>query len=242
MKPILAGLLVFAVMLGSAVCVQAETVEYVLEQTKARLTQLQDFSALVEIEHVQNSRTHRTKARLAASQKHEVARLEIEEPGILEGQIIVIFQDTLEVHVYMPITDQIMVTKADDMTEDTAMSLGIDLTNLADVFDFDDLVVDLLFDDPEDAEVELEEGEKPEESCDETEEETASGWILRVTGFEDQEQRIWLTKDFLPEKIEVYENGSENLLGTVWFREVLVDQDLERDDIAALPDVRRTRN
>ncbi len=236
MKRILAGLLTVMVTLGFAACVQAETVEYVLEQTKERLTQLKDFSAWVEIEHLQNSRTHRTKARLTASQVHEVARLEITEPSILEGQIIVIFQDSLEVNVYMPIADRIMVKRADDLAEDTAMGLGIDLTNLADVFDFEDLVVELLDDAAEEAQFELQ--DENDECDDELSEETKANWVLRVTGFEEQEQRIWLTADWLPQKIEVYEKDS--LLGTVWFRDVLVDQELDKDDISALPDVRRT--
>ncbi len=185
-----------------------------IEHAQERAVTLKDFSADVEIVQKQQRRTVTTVAFIQASQKWGLMRLELREPSVLRGQIIVADQETLEIKMYLPIADQIMIRDVESMGQEAGIPLDMD--NLGAIFDFYDY------------DVEIKEVLNSEEGYT---------YVLEVTGIEEQTQRIWLRdSDWVPYQIEVYED--DVLLGTLTLRNVTFDQCFSREELAALPDVR----
>ena len=191
--------------------------ETILDRARDRALTIEDFTTDVEIVQVQGNRTVTTKAHMQASQLYGIFRLELQEPSVLRGQIIVADQETLEIRMYLPIADQIMIRDVESLGEEAG--IGLDMDNLGGVFDFYDY--DLI----------LKESELHEEGY---------VYALAMTGFEDQTQVFWVRDwDWVPFKIEVYEE--EQWLGTLHLHNVVFDQELSRDQLAELPNVKTFR-
>ena len=188
--------------------------EELLEHAQERALSLKDFSADVEILQVQPRRTVRTVAFIQASQEWGLMRLELKEPSVLRGQIIVADQETLEVKMYLPIADQIMVRDVESMGQEAGIPLDMD--NLGALFDFYDYDVEIR---------------------DVLNSDDGYTYVLEVTGIEDQTQFIWLRdSDWVPYMIEVFED--DVLIGTLRLDNVVFDQSFNREELASLPDVR----
>lgn len=190
------------------------SLEELLEQGAQWAMNVQDISADLEIKELQNGRTVRTTGNLKVSQALGLLRLELYEPSVLRGQVIVADEESLEVKVFLPIADQIMVRDLESMGAEAGIQFDMD--NLGSVFDFYDYDVVI-------QEV--------------IEEEEGFVYVLRVTGFENQTQIVWLRQwDWIPFQIELYEN--DTLLGTLELTNVAVDQGYTREELTELPDVR----
>ncbi len=219
-KILLTGVLL---LLSMSMTAQGEplSLEQVLDRMEERALSIQDFSAGMEITHKLEEREQTVKAKLQASQELGLLRLELEEPNVLRGQIIVVEQETAEVKMYMPIADQIMVREAEEVGEEAGMPL--DMQNLSSLFEFYDYDVEM-----------------KDYKQEEWNGESGYVYVLEVTGIEEQTQVLWLRdKDWVPYQIEVYED--ERLIGTMELKDIAFDQELSRDELAELPDVREFR-
>lgn len=197
------------------------TVAEILGRMKQILQDFQDFSASVEIVQYQKGRAVKTAGQLKVSQKEGLARMDFSEPSALRGQIVIADQKTMEVKMYLPVTDQIMVSSVENVAKEAGLAL--DFTNLSSLFNFDDLNVQL-----EEIHSDLIQGK------------LVNTYSLHASGYQNQIQKVKLNDlTWIPSEVFIYED--QELLGQMTFKNMVFDQNLERGELEKLPKVKVIR-
>ncbi len=196
-----------------------EDAYYVVDQINQAISQLRDIVADVELVENRGERQEVVTLRFTASLVHKMVRMEFFQPSALKGQIYVADQKAMEVRMYMPVNNQIAVQRIEDLSNEAANALSITDLDLERLFDFSRYEVALV---------------------EAVEHDGVITYTLRLTGFEDQVQYVEVRSDtFIPHKILVYENDA--LLGSLTFKDMVLDQDLSAEAIAQLPAAKEVR-
>lgn len=184
-----------------------------VNKVEASLAQVEDFSAEVRIELIENERQNVTRLQVKASQVNEIARLEFYEPSVLAGQIIVADTQESQVSIFMPIIQQIIISPLEVVGAD--LGLGIDFTDLSGIFDFSSLSGTIL---------EVENSDSGLNYC------------VELNAFDQQQtQYVWIGEDFMPYKITIYDN--QNYLGSLELENLVTNQELTKQELVSLPNV-----
>jgi len=196
-----------------------EDAAYVVEQVNQALSQLKDITADVEVIENRSERQEVVELKFTASLAHKMVRMEFYRPSALKGQIYVADQKAMEVRMYMPVNNQIAVQRIEDMSNQAASALNVTDLDMERLFDFSRYEVAVV---------------------EAVETEGITTYTLRLTGFENQVQYVEVSSaTFIPHKVTVYEGDS--LMGTLTFRNVVLNQDLPPEAIAQLPAAKEVR-
>lgn len=188
-----------------------------LKNVEDVLDNIEDFSADVEIELIENKRVNTTRINVKASKSAGVARIEFIEPKVLAGQIIVANSQLNQLQVYMPIAQQILISPLETAGAD--LGLGVNLTDLNSIFDFSGVTGTI-------------------EEVIHTEQEL--NYLVKVTGLdENQTQLIWIDQDFVPFKLAVYDH--DNYLGSLFLSNLLINEELTPEELQKLPRVTKVK-
>lgn len=225
MKKIFIGCVVLLLMISFTVDAQELTFDQLIAHVEEKLLDVEDFRIKAVIEVVEGERINRSAVVIETSQAHRVVRVEIVEPDILAGQIIVIDEASNAMKMYMPAFDQIIVQKLDNAEAD--LGLGVDFTDISKMFNIDDV-----------------DGEIKEIM----ETDTGLNYVIVIDAITDQFQfpgangelhealyYLWINADFMPFKIEVIDN--DNYLGAFYLEQYELNIGLTADELLALPDV-----
>ncbi|NLJ81483.1 MAG: hypothetical protein GX335_10750 [Firmicutes bacterium] len=195
----------------------SEEAAYVVENIKNALTELQDLEADVYKVEQRGTRSEEARGKLMVNfAQRLVARLEMQAPSALRGQIIVMDEEKAEAHIYMPVNNQINVLSLKDMGEEALSSLN-EMIDLATLFDFSRYQVSLLSSSKKDG---------------------VNEYLLYVSGFEDQTQEVLVRDDtWIPCEILVFKDGQ--LTGKLELKNVVLNQLLDLETIRDLPDVKK---
>jgi outer membrane lipoprotein-sorting protein len=197
----------------------SEEAAAVVDQIKAAVEDLKDLAVDINITEIRERRNEEVVLHLMVSIEHKLARIEFNEPSAVRGMILVANQAEMQVHIFQPVTNVIVVRGLEDASKEAlvALSIGQDLTQLTSYFDFSQYNVDIL------DKVELEGG--------------VTDYLLQVDA---PEEEIWYVRvrddSWFPHEISVYEG--EVLQGTMRLSNVELDPGLSVEEITCLPDAK----
>lgn len=197
-----------------------------VEKVEDKLKTIEDFQSTASISLVEGERINLSVFSIKASKSLMTTRIEMLEPDVFSGQIILVDQEKNTVRMYMPVLDQIIVQSLDG-ANNTGMDL--DFTDLSSFFNIQDL-----------------EGEIEEVI------ETDAGlqYIVVISGLDNQLeffqemtdktggqqlQHVWINEEFMPYKIDFYQ--SENYIGTFSLDKFKINVGLTKEELQDLPNV-----
>lgn len=195
----------------------SEEASQVVKSISETISGLQDLSADIEVTQYKGERADKVTGHLMVSAVHKAARLEFNSPSALRGQIILADQGNMEVRVYMPVTNEIVIQSMSDMGEEAAAYINV--TDVSTLFDFSQYAVEVL----------------ESSTIDEVQH-----YLLQITGYDDQVQYVRVGSDtWIPYEITVYEDGL--LFGELLFINAKLDQSFTEEEIKQLPKAKETR-
>jgi len=225
MKRILAVVLGFVLVFSTTVMANELTFSAVADQVEAALKEISDFRATIVIEVMQQGQLTRSVLKMAASREHQLLRLEMLEPDMVAGQIVIIDGNTQEMKMYMPIIDQIMVQSLASLTG------GIEI-NYADMYQLINL---------EGLEGEIKEIKETE---------AGKHYLISVSNLNTQlpinltgdisltgneVQNVWINHDFIPYQIETFQGNT--LIAKIAFTDYEYNLGISADELNKLPNV-----
>lgn len=180
---------------------------------------LTDIEADVKFTEVRGERQEVVTLRFIASLVHKMVRMEFNSPSALRGQVYVADRAAMEVRIYTPVNNHIMIQKIEDLGNQAAGALNLSDLDLEDLFDFTRYQVEV---------------------SSVSEEDGITTYELKVSGFDEQVQIVEVRNDtFIPHAIREYEG--DVLIRTLTFENVITDQGLSAETIAKLPAVKEMR-
>lgn len=196
-----------------------ETAADVVEQINHAIANLTDIEADVQFTEVRGEREEVVTLKFVASLLHKMIRMEFSSPSALRGQIYVADRAAMEVRMYTPVNNHIMIQKIEDLGNQAAGALNLTDLDMESLFDFTRYQVEV---------------------SDMFEKDGIVTYELTVTGLGDQMQVVQVSSDtFIPHLIREYEDGV--LLRTLTFTNVVINQDLSAESITKLPAVKEMR-
>ncbi|HPT82338.1 MAG TPA: hypothetical protein PLM25_00480 [Limnochordia bacterium] len=199
----------------------SEEAAEVVDQIKAAVEDVQDLSVDMAITEIRERRNEEVSLHLKASVVHKLARIEFEAPSAVRGMIMVADQANMEVKIFQPVTNVIVVRGLEDASKEAlaALSIGQDFTQLTSYLDFSQYQVEIL----EKAELE-----------------GVTDYLLKVDAPEDEVWYVRVKDDsWFPHEISVYKG--ESLQGTMRLSNVVLNPGLSVEEITSLPQVKVER-
>lgn len=212
----------------AAVSAQPLNFTQLLEKVEHKLTTIDEFQSMASIKVVEGERINLSVFSIKASKSLMTTRIEMLEPDVISGQVIVVDQEKDVVKMYMPVLDQIVVQSLEEAYNG---DMDLDFTDIGSFFNMQGL-----------------EGQIKEV----IETDVGLQYIVSISGLDNQldffpemtdetgggqhlQQYIWINEEFMPFKMEFYQD--DKYLGTFALDEFEINLGLTKEEMQNLPDV-----
>ena len=193
----------------------------VVDCIKSAVEDVQDLTLDITVTEIRDRRNEEVVLHMQVSVEHRLGRAEFAEPSAVRGMIVLADQENLEVWVFQPVTNVIVVRGMEDASKEAmaALSIGQNMAQLTDYFDFSEYNVEII---------------------EKTELEGVTDYLLKVDAPEDEVWYVRVKDDsWFPHEITVYEG--ETLQGTMQLSNVVLNPGISVEEIRSLPDVKVER-
>lgn len=231
MKKIQLTVICLLILVVSNVVVAEVTYEELIKKVEDQILALDRISTTAIIEVNQGGIVNRIVVSIEANISDKIMRVEILEPSIMAGQIMIADQEKDLVKMYLPAMNQIIIQSGVDVA--TNAGLGVDLTDL-----------DYLYNSAEtggyiDQVVETENGVNYLVVINDLEEQIGLSQQFVGGQLGVSRQIIWINHEFIPFRFEVSE--SEQLYAILTLEDIAINEDVGDVDIQRLPNVPEVR-
>ena len=193
-----------------------------------KLKSIEDARFVREFDMVQMGQKTRTVMGIKGSKEHKLTRIEILAPDIAAGQIMLLDMENSEMRMYMPALNQIIVQSL--AASAAGYGINIDLDDLTQSLSLEGLAGEII------EVVETEAGLEYVVAVAVTDEQVP---VLVMQGIEvdpkDLVQHIWIDAQFIPYKLESFQDGTS--LGSLVLSEYEINVGMETDELREMPDV-----
>lgn len=230
MKKVAVLILVCSLVVGICAVAGAQELSFqeLADKVEEKLKSIEDARLVLEFDMVQIGQKTRTVMGIKGSKEHKLTRIEILAPDIAAGQIMLLDMENSEMRMYMPALNQIIVQSL--AASAAGYGINIDLDDLTQSLSLEGLAGEII------EVVETEAGLEYVVAVAVTDEQVP---VLVMQGIEvdpkDLVQHIWIDAQFIPYKLESFQDGTS--LGSLVLSEYEINVGMETDELREMPDV-----